>query len=180
MPALQLVSIFGGQQAGLVAPLAARLSAALGLDVAVHDAAFDAEVAFDCNRGQYNSRVLLARLLEHGDPKSPRLLGVTAVDLFIPVLTFVFGEAELDGRAAIVSTFRLDNELYGMPADPGLLFERLVKEAVHELGHTFGLVHCHRSTCVMASSNYVEGIDLKGAEYCDRCLKAVRKKLGGR
>lgn len=178
MASLHLVPIFGGQQAALVAPLGARLSAQLGLDVTVCDAALDAEVAFDANRGQYNTRVLLAKLLEHADPHVPHVLGVTAVDLFVPVLTFVFGEAELDGRAAIVSTFRLDNELYGLAADPALLFERLVKESVHELGHLFGLVHCQRGKCVMASSNYVEGIDLKAAEFCDRCLRAVRKKLG--
>ncbi|MBZ0153801.1 MAG: archaemetzincin family Zn-dependent metalloprotease [Planctomycetes bacterium] len=180
MASLQLVPIFCGQQAGLVAPLGARLAALLGLEVVVHEATFDAEVAFDVDRGQYNTRVLLARLLQHADPKAQRLLGLTAVDLFIPVLTFVFGEAELGGRAAIVSTFRLENELYGLPPDPALCFERLVKESVHELGHLFGLVHCQRSSCVMASSNYVEGIDLKAASYCDRCLGQVRRQLGGR
>jgi len=91
-------------------------------------------------------------------------------------LTYVFGEAELDGRAAVVSAFRLDNELYGMPPDPDLLFERLVKESLHELGHTFGLMHCHRTDCVMSSSTYVEHIDLKNDRFCDRCLRALRKR----
>ena len=96
------------------------------------------------------------------------------MDLFIPVLTYVFGEAQLDGRAAVVSTYRLDNQIYGLPPDRDLLFQRLVKEAVHELGHTYNLVHCHRPPCVMLSSPYVEGIDQKSDWFCEDCLRSLR------
>ena len=166
---LLLVPIFCGDRSGLIAPLAAELADVFHLEVEVRRPSFDPELAFDATRGQYDSRVLLARLLEEPAGGAVRVLGVTNVDLFIPVLTFVFGEAQLGGRAALVSAYRLDNRLYGLPANPHLLFERLSKEAVHELGHTFGLVHCLDGRCVMAASTYAEDIDLKGDRFCDRC-----------
>jgi archaemetzincin len=106
------------------------------------------------------------------DPNA-RVLGVTACDLFVPVLTFVFGEAQLDGNCAVVSTARLHEDFYGMPARTDLLRERLVKEAAHELGHTFGLRHCADWRCVMASSHAVERLDVKTAEFCGACRKPV-------
>jgi archaemetzincin len=176
---LHLVPLYCGERAHLLDPLAERLGATFGLQVEQHAPHFDPEQAFDGGRGQYNTRVLLARLREAAPPGASRVLGVTAVDLFVPVLTYVFGEAELDGPSAVVSAFRLDNELYGLPADPELLFARLVKEAVHELGHTYALLHCRRSSCVMNSSTYVEGIDLKSDRFCDSCLRALRRRLAG-
>lgn len=176
MAVLRLVPIFCGGREGLLSPLAGRLTEVFGLAVERHPPAFDPETAYDASRGQYNSRLLLARLLEDAPPEAARVLGVAGVDLFIPVLTYVFGEAQLDGRAAVVSLYRLDNALYGLPPDPGLLYERLVKEAVHELGHTYDLLHCQRNRCVMASSTYVENIDLKSERFCDRCLGALRRK----
>jgi archaemetzincin len=102
------------------------------------------------------------------------VVGVTAVDLFVPVLTYVFGEAQLGGRAVVVSTHRLRPEAYGLPADDELVAARTEKEALHELGHTWGLRHCHAPDCVMRASTYAEEIDLKPAALCDRCLAAVR------
>jgi archaemetzincin len=91
----------------------------------------------------------------------------------VPVLTFVFGEAQLDGNCAVVSMARLKEEFYGLPPREDLLHDRLVKEAAHELGHTFGLRHCGDWRCVMASSHAVERLDIKGAEFCKSCWKAV-------
>jgi uncharacterized peroxidase-related enzyme len=102
------------------------------------------------------------------DPDA-RVWASPACDLFVPVLTFVFGEAQLDGNCAVVSTARLDEEFYGLPARSDLLRERLVKEASHELGHTFGLRHCADWRCVMASSHAVERLDVKGADFCAAC-----------
>jgi archaemetzincin len=102
-----------------------------------------------------------------------RLLAVTSLDLFVPVLTFVFGEAQLGGSCAIVSVHRLREEVYGLPADPVLLQERLFKEAVHELGHTFGLRHCDDWRCVMTSSHSVEWLDVKSSELCANCRKFI-------
>ncbi len=103
-----------------------------------------------------------------------KMLGVTEVDLFIPILTFVFGEAQLKGIGAVVSTRRLHNRFYGLPEDREATTDRLLKEAVHELGHTFGLIHCVQNKCVMNSSTYVENIDQKPAELCPLCQKSVK------
>ena len=100
------------------------------------------------------------------------------MDLFTPVLTYVFGEAQLEGRAAVVSCHRLRSEAYGLPPNPRLLYDRLHKEAVHELGHTFGLLHCSSVGCVMRASRYSEEIELKEAAFCERCRAVVAS--GGR
>jgi archaemetzincin len=172
---LQIVPVFLGEQAELLPRLGALLSETFGLRVEQHVPGFDPELAFDASRGQYNSRCLLDQLLRDQRPASTRVLGVTGVDLFIPVLTYVFGEAQLGGRAAVVSTHRLASERYGLAPSAALLRQRLNKEAVHELGHTYGLVHCHYGRCVMESSTYVEEIDLKSDRFCHRCQSEVRR-----
>lgn len=124
--------------------------------------------AFDPRREQWESGALLRWLSErHPDGRS-KLLGVTDVDLFLPILTFVFGEAQLDGRAAVVSTHRLGAPVPKGRAD-GLLLERLRKEAVHELGHAWGLVHCGNPGCAMSRSPGVSEIDAKGEGLCADC-----------
>jgi archaemetzincin len=122
--------------------------------------------AFDPRRRQHASGIILRWLLEAG-PQAGKILGVTDRDLFIPILTYVFGEAQLGGRAAVVSTARLveDVELVG----PQLLVERLAKEAVHEVGHTFGLMHCDSKGCVMGRSPAVREVDEKGTVPCAEC-----------
>jgi archaemetzincin len=171
---LHLVPIFSGGSSELLEPLAERLTEVFGLRVEQHPPCFDPETAFEPARSQYNSRVLLAELVEKHSPEATRVLGVAGVDLFIPVLTYVFGEAQLNGRAAIVSTFRLDHQIYGLPPNRNEFFERLCKESIHELGHTYNLVHCHHHPCVMMSSTYVDGIDLKSDRFCDECEAALR------
>jgi archaemetzincin len=123
----------------------------------------------DAVRGQHSSRELLRWLVSARPSETDRVLGVTDVDLFIPVLTFVFGEAQLDGVAAVVSTNRL------MPGtNRATAAWRLAKECVHELGHTFGLVHCATLTCVMARSASVRSVDAKNAELCPVCRVRFR------
>ncbi|MBI1747768.1 MAG: archaemetzincin family Zn-dependent metalloprotease [Acidobacteria bacterium] len=131
----------------------------------------EAAAAYEAARNQYNSTTLLAHLLPLRPPHSAKILGITELDLFIPILTYVFGEAQLSGAAAVVSSFRLRNELYGLPADPTRLRQRLLKEANHELGHTFGLIHCRNVNCVMHPSTYAEDIDLKAERFCEECWK---------
>ena len=148
-----------------------------GLRTYVSAAPLNLDRAFDASRAQYNSTALLAQLVNAFGGSDEKRIAVVGVDLFIPVLTFVFGEAQLNGIAAVVSTHRLANPFYGMSRDDEVSFTRLEKEVVHELGHTFGLYHCHQFECVMRSSTYVEEIDLKRVLPCNDCvskLKSIR------
>lgn len=129
----------------------------------------DPAFAFHAERGQYHSTRILGRMSAHVPNGCWRLLGVTSLDLYMPILTFVFGEAQLAGQCSVVSWHRLTQEFYGMPADSELLCERLLKESVHELGHTVGLTHCQDYACVMAASHSVEWIDIKGRSFCRDC-----------
>jgi len=152
----------------------AQISHALAATVAVLSHRFDPELVFDSSRGQYHSTLLLEHLLAESTGSGARILGIAGVDLFIPILTYVFGEAQLAGRAAVVSTYRLDSARYGLPANHRHLLDRLAKESIHELGHTCGLIHCNQSACVMRSSTYVEDIDLKSAQFCSVCNGRIR------
>ena len=131
----------------------------------------DLNDVFDPVRAQYNSSRILQQLIANPPADAEKILGVLDVDLFIPILTFVFGEAQLKGIGAVVSIHRLHNPYYGLPEDRELTTERLLKESVHELGHTFGLIHCSQPQCVMSSSTYAENIDHKSAEICSSCRK---------
>lgn len=130
--------------------------------------------AFDPSRVQYNSSLILRQLIMKPPLDAEKILGVLDVDLFIPILTFVFGEAQLKGIGAAVSTHRLHNRFYGLPENSEATTDRLLKEAIHELGHTFGLIHCSQPKCVMNSSTYVENIDQKPAELCPLCQKNIK------
>jgi archaemetzincin len=152
--------------------LAATLARTFRTVCNIRPETFDLSFALDAGRRQYYSTAILQRLQRASDLDA-RILGVTACDLYVPVLTFVFGEAQLDGNCAVVSTARLQEEFYGLPRREDLDRERLVKEAAHELGHTFGLRHCADWRCVMSSSHAVERLDVKGADFCGSCRKTV-------
>lgn len=145
------------------------------LETRIKELEIDLADAFDPNRVQHNSSLILRQLIMQPPPDAERILGVLDVDLFIPILTFVFGEAQLQGIGAVVSTHRLHNRFYGLPENKDVTTDRLLKEAVHELGHTYGLIHCSQPKCVMNSSTYVENIDQKPAEFCSSCLKNINK-----
>jgi archaemetzincin len=134
---------------------------------------FDLSPVFDPVRNQYNSTGLLSQLINDVTPETLKILGVTELDLFMPIFTFLFGEAQLNGIGALVSTHRLHNQFYGIPEDGELLKDRLLKEGIHELGHTFGLIHCFSLKCVMKSSTYVEEIDQKSIHFCRSCEQEV-------
>lgn len=102
-------------------------------------------------------------------PCSWRLLAIADVDLYIPILKYVFGEAQIGGPCAVVSACRLRQEFYGLERDDDLLHDRLLKECVHELGHTVELRHCQDYRCAMASSHAVEWIDLRERTLCKSC-----------
>ncbi len=179
MSQVHLVPIYLSNRSLVLPHLSEHLGSVFHGAVLVHPLRFDPEVAFNSSRGQYNSTDLLKQLLDTDVGGDGRILGVASVDLFIPILTYVFGEAQLEGRAAVVSSYRLQSTLYGLPDDHQLMLDRLLKEATHELGHTFGLLHCADLTCVMHSSTYVEDIDLKSAHFCAACARAIRSPHAG-
>ncbi len=133
----------------------------------------DPSFALHAERQQYHSSEILASMQRYLTNSTWRLLGITQSDLYIPILTFVFGEAQLGGRAAVVSYHRLQQEFYGLPEDIDILANRLLIEAVHELGHTLNLTHCHDYRCAMAPSHAVEWIDIKDSGFCEDCLARV-------
>jgi archaemetzincin len=157
--------------------LAASLARVFLTPCQIRPEVFDPSFALDAARQQCYSTAILQRLERAGDPDA-RILGVTACDLYVPVLTFVFGEAQLDGNCAVVSTARLREEFYGLPRQDALMRERLVKEAAHELGHTFGLRHCTDWRCVMSSSHAVERLDVKTADFCGQCRAGWQPAAG--
>jgi len=172
MRIISLVPV-GRVERGHLESLAAGLASRLRVACWIRPDGPDGEFAYNPVRGQYHSTEILKRLLQGSPSESWRILGVTDADLYIPILTFVFGEAQLGDAGALVSTHRLHPEFYGMPKDPALLRERLLKEALHELGHTFGLRHCPDYLCVMSASHSVERIDLKQADFCPACTGAA-------
>jgi archaemetzincin len=126
------------------------------------------EHAFDARRGQHSSGRILEWLSARRPEDASRILGLTDADLFIPILTFVFGEAQLRGRVAVVSTARL-SAAPGLPGQTARLAVRLRTEAIHELGHTFGLLHCRDALCAMARSTSLRDVDTKRPTLCREC-----------
>jgi archaemetzincin len=133
--------------------------------------------AYDPRRRQHDSSLVLAAALERCPPDAARLLVLTALDLAIPMLTFVFGQAQLDGRGAIVSLARLRPEFHGLPPAPAVTAARLRKEVLHELGHTCGLVHCPDQGCAMSLSVNIVFIDRKRAKLCRDCDARLAARL---
>lgn len=166
----------GNFENDLMIHLADGIANEFNVPVRIREASFDLSDYFDPGRRQYNGNKLLEQLGRMITPGSLKTIGLFNVDLFIPILTFIFGQATLGGDKGIASAYRLNNELYGMPPDKNLLRDRFRKEVIHELGHTFGLIHCQNVDCVMRASTYVEDIDLKSMHLCDSCRNALRQE----
>jgi len=131
------------------------------------------EPFYNNERKQYHSTEILRQLLPYATGKEQHILGIMDEDLYIPILTFVFGEAQLNGRCALMSGHRLHQEYYGLPADESLYLIRCEKESVHELGHTLGLKHCDNFECVMRYSNSIADIDIKRNVFCPNCSRIL-------
>lgn len=131
--------------------------------------------AYNARRNQYDADLILDRLL-HRITGENRVLGVFSVDLYTSScnLNFIFGQAQCPGRVALISLHRLKSEYYGEKPNYKLLLERTTKEAVHELGHTFGLGHCLNLKCVMSFSNSIFDVDKKSSSFCRICKKKLR------
>ena len=131
----------------------------------------DLAQAYTPERKQYFSSKLLAFLGKSEGEE--RVVGIADVDLYVPRLNYVFGEADTVSGTAIVSLYRLRQEYYGLAPDEALFLERAAKEIVHELGHTFGLGHCPNTKCVMHFSNSLADTDLKEAHFCNKCRPKI-------
>jgi archaemetzincin len=172
MKLLYLLPI-GDLDGGLLRELAPALAEIFRIPCALARMPLNPEFAYHRERQQYHSSEILQAMQDYVGIDSWRVLGVTAVDLYIPILTFVFGEAQIGGPCGLVSAYRLRQECYGFPQDPEILRQRLLKEAVHEIGHTLDLTHCDDYQCAMAPSHAVEWIDLKECSLCGSCRAQV-------
>jgi len=141
----------------------------------IAETTIDVHAFLNPRSGQYHATKVLNLLETHDEGlKQDRLLGVTDLDLYVPGMNFVFGEAILPGRVAVISTHRLRGRTdYG---GEELFPSRVIKEAVHELGHTLGLGHCEQPSCVMHFSNSLRDTDRKGEDYCEACLRRLGRE----
>jgi archaemetzincin len=172
-----LVAAVGDAPEAVLDRMATAIEAAFALPVGLGDAVPEPPRAFSPARGQWAATEYLKALLAHPAVAAGRVLGVTERDLFVPVLSFVYGQAQLEGRVAVVSLARLRSEFHGLPADPDALARRAAAEAVHEIGHTFGLVHCADRRCPMSLSIDVSDLDRKTAEPCPSCSALAEGSL---
>jgi len=160
---------FGHFERGFLEKISGVVMLEYNCNVLIKEARVDFSEFYDPSRRQYNGDKLLKEIDAMNALGPSKTIGLFNVDLYIPILTYIFGQAQLGGRTAIASLYRLSNESYGMQNEEGSLLERFTKEIIHELGHTFGLIHCYTPTCVMRSSTYVEDIDQKETQLCSKC-----------
>lgn len=168
-----LLISFGRFELDFFQRLAAAIQSELGIPVETAIDHSDLNNFYDPARRQYDGNKLIKHIHTEYNNDYIKTMGLFRVDLFIPILTYIFGQAIFKGNVGVVSLFRLKNELYGLKASEKLLFERFLKEVIHELGHTFGLTHCVSPVCVMRSSTYIENVDEKKPHFCAKC----REKL---
>jgi archaemetzincin len=166
----------GEVESSVLECLRSSIARTLHLDCEILDHGLDPLASYHLERQQYHSSELLHRMYSLARPSHSHLLGITEVDLYIPILKYVFGEAQLGGPCAIVSFYRLRQEFYGLERDDALLNERLLKESLHELGHTLDLRHCPDYRCAMSSAHAVEWVDLRAAGFCESCSTQFESK----
>ena len=171
-----LISPIGDLSPELVEAVSTEIERAFGFATETGAILDDISFALDQNRQQYHSTMILDHLAAGMPEHCLRVLAITQVDLFIPILTHVYGEAQLGGAASIVSTFRLNEGGSAMNITPKFK-ERIVKEAIHELGHTFNLRHCPEHTCIMHYCRNEEDVDRKSDELCRYCKVMVDDEI---
>ncbi len=136
----------------------------------------DIEHTYSAQRRQFYSTKIIESVKTLNPVPEGFVLILTDMDLFVPVLTHIYGEAEYNGRYSVVSVCRLHEEFYTSESNNSLLLERSYKEIVHELGHNVGLKHCKDWTCVMHSSSGIEEVDIKGNLFCNVCHGLAKDK----
>jgi len=152
-----------------------KLKEIFGLGVQIKEGLEKLDYAYNPERKQYFSSAILKKIKKGPYKECEKVLGIVDVDLYVPSLNFVFGEADIDGKACVISLCRLKQSFYSLPEDQKLFEQRVLKEAVHELGHTFGLSHCPDPKCVMHFSNSLRDTDIKSHDFCEDCKKLLWK-----
>lgn len=147
--------------------IAKEVGAFFGFSARVEILLNDINFAYDAERNQYHSTIILEELAKNAPDKCVKIIAVTNEDLFIPILTHVYGEAQLGGKACVISIARLIAGLEVEIANKGC--KRIVKEAIHELGHTFDLRHCEDEMCIMHYCRRLEDVDRKSSQFCRYC-----------
>jgi len=132
--------------------------------------------AVNAQRGQMFLSTLTAKIARAFPSEEGMLLAITDFDLYKTGHRFLFGDADEQQRLAVVSTHRLRPEFYGETADENLLFQRTLKESVHEIGHAIGLKHCYNARCAMHYSNSIFETDTKMPHFCDACERRSRAR----
>jgi archaemetzincin len=158
----------GDVDANTLETLKSGLKVTFGCPVAINSPQSIPAEAFNRSRKQYLSDDLL-ELIKAGQQPDRRILGVTVANLYTEGLNFLFGQADSSSGVAVISLHALSQSYYGLPEDSGLFQERALKEAVHEIGHTFGLDHCPDGYCIMHFSNSLLDTDIKKPTFCTRC-----------
>ena len=160
----------GEIEAEILKTLTDRLNEAFHRPVEIGEGRNLPQRAYNPDRRQYFSSQILNEIRQVISPtKGEKVLVISDIDLYVPQLNFVFGEAELGGHFAIISLARLRQSFYGLPENRALFLDRTAKEAIHELGHTYGLGHCPHPECVMHFSNSLQDTDRKEASFCQHC-----------
>ena len=175
-----VISPVGDTESELFEPISIEINRIFSYKTEIIPLLQDVNFAFDTGRKQYHSTSILEKLAETAPPQAIKVLGITEVDLFIPILTHVYGEAQLGGTACIISTHRLAEGL-SIAADKDTYYERVAKEAVHELGHTFKLRHCKDNACIMHYCRSIKDVDRKSEQFCRYCktlLEDEMKRIG--
>ena len=171
-----LISPVGDFSDGLIEAIAGELQRVFGFSSAIDTVLQDISFALDQNRNQHHSTMILEQLAARAPARAVRVIALAQVDLFIPILTHVYGEAQLGGTACIVSTFRLNEGRSGMNISRKYI-GRVVKEAIHELGHTFNLRHCPEESCIMHYCRNEEDVDRKSDELCRYCKVMLEDEI---
>jgi archaemetzincin len=164
---------FGYFEEHFLNQVSAAVNRELHYPVILKEGHLDLSEFYDPVRRQYNGSKLLTVVDEGFSEQNNKSIGLFNVDLFIPILTYIFGQAYLNGNTGIASAYRLSNERYGMISNDAYILDRFKKEIIHELGHTLGLIHCRVPSCVMKSSTYVEDIDQKSTSLCTSCRRLI-------
>ncbi|MBL7212655.1 MAG: archaemetzincin family Zn-dependent metalloprotease [Desulfobacteraceae bacterium] len=179
------ISPVGASDTELLIQVGKEISRIFGYQTEIIPLLKDVDFALDPSRNQYHSTLILGELASLA-PHAIKVVAIVQVDLFIPILTHIFGEAQLGGKACIISIYRLREGLSSL-SNPEFYHKRVVKEAIHELGHTFRLRHCRDQSCIMHYCRTVKDVDRRSDQFCRYCkvlledeMKRLNRNWGSR